>query len=329
MASGTGQGRRPSALIAIPIVPVIVAIALSTFVWPAANLEPRDLPFGLAGPVEELGSFQARLDAREGAYDVHLYDDQESAREAIEDREIYGAIVAESGALSLLTSSAASPTVAAFLTEDFAGPSVAVEDVVPADPDDPRGAAFSSMSLPLLLAGIVTGVIIIMLGRPGLGAIGILVVVAALSGLATVAVVQWWLGVIEGPWLLNAAVLSLGVLAVAAAVTGLAMLIGRAGIAVMALLMVFVANPWSGNASAPELLPEAAGFVGQLCPPGAGGQLLRSTAFFDGAGAGGPLVVLLVWIGLGLGAVLAGAQLRQRAGVAPRVEPSVEDEGEG
>jgi hypothetical protein len=39
--------------------------------------------------------------------------------------------------------------------------------------------------------------------------------------------------------------------------------------------------------------------------------------------------VLLVWIGLGLGAVLAGAQLRQRARVAPRVEPSVEDEGEG
>ena len=326
MASGSGQGRRPSALIAILVVPVIVAIALSAFVWPAANLEPRDLPFGLAGPVEELGSFQARLEAREGAFDVHLYDDQESAREAIEDREIYGAIVAEpdGGGLGLLTSSAASPTVAAVLSEDFAGPSVAVEDVVPADPDDPRGAAFGSMVLPLLLAGIVTGVIITMLGRPGLGAIGILLAVAALTGLVTIAVVQWWLGVIEGPWLLNAAVLSLGVLAVAAAVAGLAALMGRAGIAVMALLMVFVANPWSGNASAPELLPEAAGFVGQLMPPGAGGQLLRSTAFFDGAAAGGPLAVLLVWIGLGLGAVLAGAQLRQRAAVPRRVEPSVE-----
>jgi hypothetical protein len=329
MASGTGQGRRPSALIAIPLVPVIVAIALSTFVWPAANLEPRDLPFGLAGPVEELGSFQARLEAREGAYDIHLYDDQESAREAIEDREIYGAIVAEPGGLRLLTSSAASPTVAALLTEDFAGPSVTVEDVVPADPDDPRGAAFSSMVLPLLLAGIVSGVIIIMLGRPGLGAIGILVAVAALTGLVTIAVVQGWLGVIEGPWLLNASVLSLGVLAIAAAVTGLAALIGRAGIAVMALLMVFVGNPWSGVPSAPELLPETAGFVGQLLPPGAGGQLLRSTAFYDGAGAGGQLAVLLVWIGLGLGAVLGGAQLRQRSAEARREKPSVVPGAEG
>jgi hypothetical protein len=329
MASETGPGRRPSALIAIPVVPVIVAIALSTFVWPAANLEPRDLPFGLAGPVEELGSFQVRLEAREGAYDVHLYDDEDSAREAIEDREIYGAIVAESGGLSLLTSSAASPTVAALLTEDFAGPSVDVEDVVPADPDDPRGTAFGSMVLPLLLGGIVTGVIITMLGRPGLGAIGILVAVSALSGLATIAVVQGWLGVIEGPWLLNAAVFSLGVLAVAAAVAGLAALIGRAGIAVLALLMVFVGNPWSGNVTAPELLPEAAAFVGQLLPPGAGGQLLRSTAFFDGAGSGGPLAVLLVWVGLGFGGVLAGAQLRQRARVAERVEPSAEPGGEG
>jgi hypothetical protein len=328
MASGTGQGRRPSALIAIPIVPVVVAIALSTFVWPAANLEPRDLPFGLAGPVEELGSFQARLEAREGAFDVHLYDDEDSAREAIEDREIYGAIAADSGGLSLLTSSAASPTVAAVLTEDFAGPSVDVEDVVPADPDDPRGTAFGSMVLPLLLGGIVTGVIVSMLGRPGLGGIGILAAVAALSGLATIVVVQWWLGIIEGPWLLNAGVLSLGVLAVAAAVAGLAALIGRAGIALMALLMVFVGNPWSGNVTAPELLPKAAGFVGQLLPPGAGGQLLRSTAFFDGAAAGGPVAVLLVWIGLGFGAVLAGAQLRQRAGQPQRAEPSVEPGGE-
>jgi hypothetical protein len=320
MASGSGHGRRPSALIAIPLVPVVVAIALATFVWPAANLEPRDLPFGLAGPVEELGSFQARLEAREGAFDVHLYDDEESARDAIEDREIYGAIVAEPGGLGLLTASAASPTVAALLTEDFAGPSVEVEDVVPADPDDPRGAAFGSMVLPLLLGGIVTGVIVTMLGRPGLGAIGILVAVAAVTGLATIAVVQWWLGVIEGPWLLNAGVLSLGVLAVAAAVAGLAALIGRAGIALMALLMVFVGNPWSGNVSAPELLPKAAGFVGQLLPPGAGGQLLRSTAFFDRAGGGGPLAVLLVWIGLGFGALLAGAQLRQRA-----AEPGVDD----
>ena len=211
-----------------------------------------------------------------------------------------------------MTASAASPTVAALLTENLVGSQVKVEDVVPADPDDPRGAAFGSMGLPLVVAGIITGVIITLLGRPGLGAVGILVAVAALSGLVTIVMVQGWLGIIEGPWLLNAAVLSLGVLAIGSVVTGLAALIGPAGIGVAALLMVFVGNPWSGIASAPELLPQAAGFIGQLLPPGASGQLLRSTAFFDSAGAGRHLAVLLVWIAVGLGAILAGARLQQQ-----------------
>jgi hypothetical protein len=55
--------------------------------------------------------------------------------------------------------------------ENLAGSRVKVQDVVPADPDDPRGAAFSSMVLPLVLAGIITGVIVTLLGRPELGAI--------------------------------------------------------------------------------------------------------------------------------------------------------------
>jgi hypothetical protein len=312
MVSGTGHGRRPSALIALVIVPVVVAIALTTFAWPAANLEPRDLPFGLAGPTLATPPFQERLEAREGAFDVRRYNDRASAREAIEDREIYGAVVAARDGPTLLTASAASPTVAALLRENLAGPRAKVEDVVPADPDDPRGTAFSSMTLPLVLAGIVTGVIITLLGRPGRGAVGILVAVAALSGLVTITIVQSWLDIIEGPWLLNAAVLSLGVLAIASVVTGLAALIGRAGIAVAAVLMVFVGNPWSGISSAPELLPELAGFIGQLLPPGAGGQLLRSTAFFDGAGAVGPLVVLLGWVAIGLGAILVRAKRQQQ-----------------
>ena len=312
MASETGQRHRPSALIAIVIIPLVVAIALATFAWPAANLEPRDLPFGLAGPTQAVAPFQERLEAREGAFDLRRYDDRASASEAIEDRKIYGAIVTARDGPTLLTGSAASPTVAALLREVFAGPRVKVEDVVPADPDDPRGAAFSSLLLPLVLAGIVAGVIITFLGRPGLGAIGILTVVAALSGLVAIAIVQGWLDIIEGPWLLNAAVLSLAVLAVASVVTGLAALIGPAGIGVAALLMVFVGNPWSGVTSAPELLPQVTGFIGQLLPPGASGQLLRSTAFFDGAGAGGHLAVLLVWIALGLGGILAGAKLQQQ-----------------
>jgi hypothetical protein len=46
----------------------------------------------------------------------------------------------------------------------------------------------------------------------------------------------------------------------------------------------------------------AAGAIGQLLPTGATGGLLRGVAYFDGAGAGGHLVVLGAW-------ALAGAAL--------------------
>lgn len=56
-----------------------------------------------------------------------------------------------------------------------------------------------------------------------------------------------------------------------------------------ALLMVMLGNPFSGVTSAPELLPEPFGMIGQRLPPGAGGSLPRSVAFFDGSAAGGAL----------------------------------------
>jgi hypothetical protein len=305
-------GHRPSPWIAVFAVPVIVASALSTFAWSAANLEPRDLPLGVAGPAEAIGPVEAMLAERKGAFDVHRYADAAAAMKAIEDREVYGAVVVAPDGQTLFVASAASPTVAGLLTENLAAPQERVMDVVPADPDDPRGAAFASMLLPLVLAGIIAGVIVSLLGRPGLKQVGILTATASACGLVTIGMVQGWLGVIEGPWLLNAGVIALAVLAIASVVAGLNALIGPAGIAFGALLMVFVGNPWSGIASAPELLPKAAGFIGGLLPPGASGNLLRNTAFFDGAGSGGELTVLLVWTLLGLGAIVAGAAMQRR-----------------
>ena len=68
--------------------------------------------------------------------------------------------------------------------------------------------------------------------------------------------------------------------------------------------MIFIGNPFSAAATAPELLPEPVGGLGQLLPPGAGANLLRSTGFFDGAGAGEHIAVLAVWAVLGLAAAL-------------------------
>ena len=113
-----------------------------------------------------------------------------------------------------------------------------------------------------------------------------------LTGLGATLVVQSWLDVVGGDFFANSAALSLTVLAIAATVTGLHALLGKAGIALGALTMVFIGNPFSGVATSPDMLPSGAGRLGQLLPPGAGGNLLRSTGFFDGAGGGGHVAVL-------------------------------------
>ena len=85
---------------------------------------------------------------------------------------------------------------------------------------------------------------------------------------------------------------------------GLYNLVGKAGLGIGALVMIFIGNPFSAAATAPELLPQPVGGLGQLLPPGAGANLLRSTGFFDGAGAGEHVAVLAVWAVLGLAATL-------------------------
>jgi hypothetical protein len=345
MDSTTRRGPR-SLVAATVLVPVVVAVALMAFAWPSARLAPRDLPIGVAGPPQATAAIEGQLGRRGNAFDVHRYTDEAAARAAIADRDVYGAIVVAPGGVTVLTASAASPVVAQLLsqaatesggsgspagrTPSATGARPRVVDVVPADPEDPRGAALSASVLPLVLAGVLAGLLIGASRRPGLGQAGALVVAAALAGLAAVGIAQGWLGVIGGDWLVNAGVLALTVLAIAAAVAGLLALLGEAGLVLAGLLMVLLGNPLSGVSSAPELLPQPFGLIGQLLPPGAGGSLLRSTAFFDGNAAVAPLTVLAVWAVLGLVAVWAGGLLRRRpATAAARVRPLPSGSHEG
>jgi hypothetical protein len=260
----------------ILIVPIIAALVLTLFAWPAARLGPRDLPVGVVGAGPALPAKK---------FDVHQYADETDARSAIEDREIYGALAGD----KVLIATAASPAVAQMLTHAAEGRPV--EDVVPAGPES---SALAASVLPLVLAGIIVGVLSIHLRRR----VTALFAGALLAGLSAALVVQSWLGVVDGDFWANSAALSLTVLAIGATVSGLESVLGKIGIALGALTMVFIGNPFSGVATAPEMIP--AGTFGQLLPPGAGGNLLRSTGFFDGAAAGGHVAVLAGWAAFGL-----------------------------
>ncbi|GAB2730610.1 ABC transporter permease [Streptomyces bullii] len=301
------------------LVPVLAALALWAFAWPAARTAPRDVPLGVAGPAAATAPIEKRLGEREGAFEIHRYADEAAAREAIQDRTVYGAVVATDRGPKLLTASAASPTVAQLLQRTVApqaasgGAQIDTADVVTAPANDPRGAALSASVLPLALAGIAAGSMVTALGPRGVRAAVALLGAAALVGVVAAAVAHSWLDVLTGDWWAEAAAFGLSTLAVGGAVAGLGALAGTAGAGIMAAVVMLLGNPFSGAASAPHMLPEPAGAIGQWLPPGAGATLLRSVAYFDGAAATGPALTLAWWAALGLGAVLLGGTLGARA----------------
>jgi hypothetical protein len=306
--------RTSSALAAVAAVAVLLAVVLTAFAWPAVRSAPHDLPLAVAGPPAAAGQVATALDsAAPGAFDVRPVDDEAAARAAIEEREVHGAVVVDTGGPRLLVASAASPTVANALRQVAAGLGAAtgapvpVEDVVPAPDTDPRGAGLAAAALPLALGGIVTAALTSRLVRGRARQVATALAAAVGGGMVTATVLGSWLGSVEAPWWTTSAVVAFGIAATALVLLGLHDLLGVPGLALGAATTVLLGNPLSGLSGAPELLPGAWGAVGQWLPPGATGTLLRATSWFDGAGAGSAVLVLTVWCLAGLALLGAGA----------------------
>ncbi|MFI0448965.1 hypothetical protein [Actinomadura sp. 6N118] len=299
------------------------------FAWPATQTKPRDVPLVVAGP--QSAAVAQQLEQRQpGAFDIEERADETAARQALADREAYGAIVTTPAGPRVIVASAASPLVSQQLTQvaqQMAGTkTVPVQDVVAADADDPRGAGFGAMALPLVMSGIAGAVLLTFLIPSVLGRLAGAVTFAVLGGLATAGLAQGWLSILPGPYLAISGVMALTIFAVTGTVAGIAAAIGRAGIGLGALTFLLLGNPLSAATSAPELLPQPWGMIGQLLPPGAAVSLLRSVAFFDGANAGGPLTVLLAWAAAALAFFGVGAlrsRRPQEAEAADRREPAL------
>jgi len=297
-------------LIAVVVV-AMQALLVPLFAGPAAHLAPRDLPIAVAGPPPASAQLATQLEAgHSGAFQVQVVADGAAADEAIKTREAYGAIVLTPGGPELHVASAAGPAVSTLLTQAASslgnGRPAPVRDVVAIDPDDPRGTGFGAAFLPLAITAMLAGMLIFLAVRTRGARLAALGTFAVLAGLAGAAVQQYWLGILPGDYLANAAVMSLVGLAIAGTITGLGAVLDRAGLALGAIMVFLVGNALSGVASAPELLPQPWGEFGQWLPIGAGGTLLRSVAYFDGHGGLVAAGVLSAYALVGLILVAAG-----------------------
>jgi hypothetical protein len=311
----------------------IQALMVFAFTAPAAHSAPHRIPLAVSAPAPVRERIEQRLDqAAPGAFTFREVADEPAARAALTDRDVYGAVVVADQHPRMLVASAASPTVAALLTEvgshlspsapgapgapgatDAAAPTVT--DVVPASPADPHGAAFTSMVLPLVMSSLIGGVLLtIKLPHLRERLLGTLLFAVG-GGAAVTLIATHGLGFLPGSHLAVAAAIAAPIFTISIFSTATASLIGRFGFAVAGTIMMLLSNPLSAASSAPELLPTPWGTIGQDLPAGAASTLIRSTAFFHGHGGAHAEAVLGVWVA---GAFLMLAVAKVRAGLRAR-----------
>ncbi|MFG3019352.1 ABC transporter permease [Streptomyces sp. NPDC048254] len=99
-------------------LPIVITLAVMAFAWPAGRISPRDVPVGIVGtgPASQR-AVEGLTHEMPGAFDFHLYPDQQAVRSAIKNRDVYGAFAISGHGVTVLKATAAGPSVAQLLTD--------------------------------------------------------------------------------------------------------------------------------------------------------------------------------------------------------------------
>lgn len=303
--------RAAGVVLALTVVLAVLALA---FALPAAKSKPREVPIGIAGPTTVADMLEQTAP---GSFAVTYYPGAATLRQAVLDRQVYGGLAVDAGQPTLFIATGGSPAVAQLLTQvgsgiaQHSGMQITTTDLAPPKATDPRGAGLAASALPITLASILPAIALVLALREQVWMrYAAALLFAGLMGVTAAGLLRYPLGSTDQNFWGVAGGLALGIAAALLFVLGLGSLFGRAGLAIGSGLAVLIGNPLSGLTSAPEMLPAGWGTLGQLLPQGATATLLRSTAYFGGAGAESAILVLSCWAAAGT-ILVATAALRR------------------
>ncbi|HMM83257.1 MAG TPA: hypothetical protein PJ998_08775 [Terrimesophilobacter sp.] len=314
----------------------IVGVILLAFLWPAVTAEPKSIPLAMAGPDAQVTQFESGIAAQSpDLFAFSTVSDRDAAVQLIQTRQVYGAIVLAPSP-EILVSSAAnaaiagmlgkfSPELAANLTKAMAAqghaPStpitVPVTDVVPLVSADPNGVILSASTFPLVLGGLIGGVVISLVVVGLWRRLTAILVLAVVGGFTIAGILQGWFGGLQGNYLVNVGVIALALLAIGGTTIGFAALLGRGGLGLAAVVFVLFANPISGATLPPEFIVRPWGAIGQWFPPGAAGNLLRNESYFPSADSLLPWLILFGWAVLAVLLISVASRTHQSAAGEP------------
>lgn len=185
-------------------------------------------------------------------------------------------------------------------------PHVTITDVVPLSDNDPSGAGLAIAGLPLTIGGIVGGVLTSMLVHSRRMRAVSVIAYGAVGGVALALILQSWFGILQGNFGLNVLAAGLAIASTAGLINGFVSLIGPGGIAIGAVLTMFIGNPIASLNQPKEFLAGPWGDIGQFFVPGAAGTLLRDLSYFPDAAMSAQWWALIGWFVLGIVLILVG-----------------------
>jgi hypothetical protein len=313
-----------------PIAAGLVLMLTLLLVLGTAIRDPRphDLPVGIVAPpplAQQL--IQGFGQHAPGAFAFTTYGTEADALAAVDRRDVDAALVVGPAGPRLVVAGAAGDAVAGGITAAFTGAFAAQGTALPVDvvhlftAGDPHGIVLFFLILATLVSSVIVGALAALgtTDRSWTVPLGVVAVYAASAGVVGTLTAAWLAGGYgDGLWLAMGVVTLLS-FAVAVVVAGLARLLGPAGVALGALVVVFLGLVSSGGPLGTAFLPDAYRAIAPWLPVAPAANALRGALFFGGAGIAVPFLVLAGWAVLGV-AVLAArdvvAPATRRAAVA-------------
>lgn len=163
--------------------------------------------------------------------------------------------------------------------------------------------------LPVLIGGVAGSAIATFAVKKRYMRFATLGIGAIAMGLLGSLVMGTWFGLLEGNYWVDAAAIALGMLSIAACITGLASLLGTAGIGLGVVVFMLFGNPWGGSMMPTEFLATPWGTIGAHMPNGTVMNLLKNLSFFPDASTGGQWLTLAIWAVAGLLLLTLGSAL--------------------
>jgi hypothetical protein len=300
---------------------LLVLVTLIGLIGPAVKSpSPHDIPVGLVGPPAATQQISTAFATNApGAFQFTTYPSEADARAAIDSRAVDGALVIGQAGPRLIVAGAAGDGATGVMTGAFGGvfkaqgQTLTVETVHPFAAGDPHGLILFFVILAVLVSTLIALALVGLRRGVGLAAQTAIVVAYAIVGAPVAMGAATWIAGDYGSGFWPAtALVGLGSAAIGAVVVGSASLLGRAGVALAALVAVLLDLVCSGGPIGSQLLPDAYRWLAPGMPAGQLYSGIRGALYFDNAGVGSPITVLSLWLVAGLVLMVAGALARRR-----------------